>query len=141
MPFEALSAEAAHRRLTRTPNENEDLKDQGIYHRFRTLDWGPTTDSATAFMFREGDLLRITVESRRSALRPAPFDESLGDIAATSISVKEFVRLLDAIVLVLGTAASSPPQSNHPTGSGSFRDDRARDGALQRCPSVLAAPA
>ncbi|MEY2246483.1 hypothetical protein AB8A21_26705 [Streptomyces sp. BF23-18] len=109
MPFAGLSAEATHRRLVHRVGDDEPEADYLFRGRFQTLLWGPTTDNVTACLFREGDLLVITLEFwREEHLINHP--EDAGAVFVVEIPAAEFVGILEgvAVALDIGQSQGSP---------------------------------
>lgn len=64
-------------------SENYDLEDDRLYPYYRFLDWGPTTDSLTSFLFPFGKELYLTYEFWRDAHEPK---EDVGRVFGVSTS-------------------------------------------------------
>ncbi len=101
VPFEGLSPEAAHRRLMhRAGADDESEADYELRSRFRALSWGPTTDSVTAYLFRDKDRLALTVQFRRGE-HLIEHPEGAGEVFVVDIPTAEFIGILEELVAVL----------------------------------------
>ncbi|MFE1230241.1 hypothetical protein [Streptomyces sp. NPDC058745] len=99
LPFVGLSAEATHRRL-REQAGDESEADYQLRSRFRVLLWGPTTDNLTAYLFREGDHLVITLEFwREEHLLSHP--EDAGAVFVVELPAEELIGILEGIAAAL----------------------------------------
>jgi len=91
-PFPGLSPAAAHQRLL--------ADDEGLGEQWGFLRWGPTTDNVSAYLFREGDRLVITLAFyRQEHLRLHP--EHGGAVFTVEIVAEEFIEILRNTVAVL----------------------------------------
>lgn len=96
-PFPGLSPVAAHQRLL--------ADDEGLGEPWWFLHWGPTTDNVSAYLFREGGRLTITLAfCRQEHLRLHP--ERVGAVFVVEIDVEEFVEILRDTVDVLGEGST-----------------------------------
>ncbi|MER5866255.1 hypothetical protein [Kitasatospora sp. NPDC002040] len=101
LPFDGLSPEATHRRLTLSAGADDETEaDHEFRSRFRALDWGPTTDNVTAYLFGAGDRSVLTVQFLRKEHLPR-HPEDAGEVFVAMIPTAEFVGILEALVSVL----------------------------------------
>ncbi|MEV8360981.1 hypothetical protein [Streptomyces niveus] len=92
-PFTGLSPTATHKRLMlRAGDDDETEAEYELRSRFQTLSWGPTTDNVTAYLFREGDDLTITLQFWREP------PERAAEIFVAEIPAAEFVETLEDLV-------------------------------------------
>ncbi|MEU0957060.1 hypothetical protein ABZ353_32740 [Streptomyces niveus] len=95
-PFTDLPPVATHRRLTlRAGDDDETEAEHELRGRFQALTWGPTTDNVTAYLFRDGDCLTITLQFWREP------PEQAAEIFVAEIPVAEFAETLEDLVAVL----------------------------------------
>jgi hypothetical protein len=104
LPFAALSPATAHRRLRAAREYDDDV----LWNQFRIFDcWGPTTDNFSAFLFRDGDQLVITVQFwREEHLLKHP--EHVGTVFAVEIQAAEFAGILEDLAAVLDRGQGVP---------------------------------
>ncbi|WP_448321049.1 hypothetical protein [Streptomyces sp. CO7] len=99
LPFDGWSATAAHRRLRQLAGEESEAGYR-MHSRFRFLDWGPTTDNVTAYLFRHGGHLVITAEFwREDHLLRHP--EDVGAVFVVELPTDECIRILEGIAAAL----------------------------------------
>lgn len=100
LPFADMSAEATHRLFVQSAGDDEPEADYTLRSRYRALLWGPTTDNVSAYLFREGDRLVITLEFwREEHLLNHP--EDVGAVFVVEVPVEEFAGILDSIASAL----------------------------------------
>jgi hypothetical protein len=89
LPSPDLSPEENHRRVKTDPKEREG---------YRFLDWGPTTDNLTAFLFQRDRSMLITFEFWRET-HPRPHE--IGQVYVAEVPDKELLRCLHQTVCAL----------------------------------------
>ncbi|WP_377267558.1 hypothetical protein [Peterkaempfera sp. SMS 1(5)a] len=101
LPFDGLSPEATHRRLTeRAGAEDETEEEYRFRSQFRVLSWGPTTDNVSAHLFRDADRLVLTLQFPREE-HLARHPEHAGKVFVTQVPTEEFVGILEDLAAVL----------------------------------------
>lgn len=100
LPFADVSAEATHRHFVQSAGADEPEADYTLRGWSRALLWGPTTDNLTAYLFREGDRLAITLEFWREE-HLLNHHEDAGAVFVVKISAEEFVGILDGVAAAL----------------------------------------
>ncbi|HEX4909540.1 MAG TPA: hypothetical protein VFV64_02115 [Permianibacter sp.] len=79
-------------------SENYGLEDDRLYPYYRFLDWGPTTDNLTSFLFPFGNELYLTYEFWRDAHKPK---EDVGRVFGVSTSQHQIVSAISDFLAYL----------------------------------------
>jgi hypothetical protein len=90
-PYTGISLPETHRRLLEA--------DDGSREQFWFPMWGPITDNICGHLFRDGELLLITLEFWRKTHQPP---DERGKVFAAEITEDELVNVLEQTIVVLG---------------------------------------
>ena len=86
--------------MFRAGQDDETEAEYALRSQFRVLIWGPTTDSVTSHVFRDGDSLMITFQFRREEhLLQHP--EHAREVFVIEIPTAEFVEILENLAAEL----------------------------------------